>query len=79
MAPMDRIWVYSKHYRPTWLQRLRLLQEGGVVFANSNMMVRRVPSGEVPSGNPTKYVMKVISQMALVIIARLSLQLPLAE
>ena len=47
------IYVYiHKHYRQTWLQRLRLLQEGGVLFTNSNMMVRSVPSGEVPTETP---------------------------
>ena len=53
MASPWAIYVYiHKHYRQTWLQRLRLLREGGVLFTNSNMMVRSVPSGEVPTETP---------------------------
>ena len=46
------IFNIHKHYFQTWLQRLRLLREGGVLFTNSNMMVRSVPSGEVPTETP---------------------------
>ena len=51
-SPWAMYGYINKHYRQTWLQRLRLLREGGVLFTNSNMMVRSVPSGEVPTETP---------------------------